>query len=157
MRLSILILIFLIGCNTESKVEPILSLPSVPESTKPMEDSLREEKIRKLIDTIYEIKIDKTRKCNLTEGYYVLKNDKIDSADLILITKHLAHQLYISTKRDKTCEYRQMTSATIYLNMEDYRDYEGNYITLCSINPEHPDGDMITMPHKFRKLKQSNR
>lgn len=149
--------LFFVGCNSQSEVQPALSYPDPPKKEKSAEDSVMEVRINSLVDTVYQIKIDKTRKCNLTEGYYVLKNNKIDSADLLLITKHLASQLYINTKLDKACDYKKMTSATIYLDMQDYRDDQGNYISMCNIDPDHPEGDTFIMPHKLKKLKQSDK
>ena len=46
-----------------------------------------------------------------------------------------------------------MSSAVIYLNKEDFEDYEGNYVSICNITPASYEGEVFIMPDKLNRLK----
>jgi hypothetical protein len=140
------------ACNQESKIDPV-GTQTKAEPVMTTDDSLREAKINSLIENVSEITIDKQTKCNLTKGYYVLKSAAIDTSDLQLLTKHLASQLFQSIKKDPMCDYSIMSQAFVYLNMDEYEDYTGNWVSMCSITPSNYSGDVSIQPHKLKLLK----
>lgn len=152
MPLVLIITICLLSCNNGSQAPPVIYPPPAVQISA--EDSITREKIKKLIDTVYQIKIETSKKCNLTEGYFVLKNKRLDSASLYLITKHLAAHLFQTTKKDGSCDYKVMSKAMVYLTLEDYSNDPGDYLAICSIDPTNYEGEVYIPAHKLKALKQ---
>lgn len=125
------------GCNSSDQSR--IRTPS------PKEDigQERPNKVYRHLDKIILMKIDSSSKCNLKSGFFVLTTVVKDEIILKEIALELADSLRSVIVTDDECPYPAMSAAYIYMNEAEYSDYEGNWISMCSITPQHPEGDSV--------------
>lgn len=135
------------GCNSSDQSRIIT--PS-PKENIPQE---RQNKVYRHLDKIGLVKIDSSSKCNLKSGFFVLTTVIKDEVILKEIALELADSLKSIIVKDDNCPYPAMSTAYIYMNEAEYTDYDGNWISRCSITPHHPEGDASVAVWRLSKYK----
>ena len=149
------------ACNSNTDEDRPTTFASEAIDAMQVESLKRNDSISQFKDSIIDkmggynlIKIESNKKCNLVTGYYSLNNVNVDPADLNFLSKHLAMQLIMSTKKDPECDYPLMSSAFIYARKEDYDEsFKGDHVAMCSIGPSNYSGDVFINHLRLRYLK----
>lgn len=146
--LSIIVIsLFICSCSSkkeESTKSFISEVPIRSDST----DYFEKKKFDSL-GGLTLIKLDTETKCNLTKGYYIT-NNTTDSTALAFLASYSARLLFRTSNSTPGCSYPVMASTFIYQTQKSFTDYEGNWISMCSITPSDYSGKTFV---DMRKLK----
>jgi hypothetical protein len=153
-------LIIITGCNFPDN-EPLPPLASEAIDSAQIKnlqraDSIEIQERARFKSLVSVIKIDTEKKCNLTKGYFALKNIITDTTDLKLLAKYLASQLFQSSKKEADCTYPLMCSVAIYDSKKDYDEYEGDYVVMCNITPSNYSGEVYLNALKLQLNHKDN-
>lgn len=80
--------------------------------------------------------IRKYEKCNLQDGYYVINQQTTDSAAVAFIAAYLADSLFKKPELTPGCSSPVMSSACVYLSIDDYKTDIGGYAAMGRVSPE---------------------
>lgn len=112
-----------------------------------------EDSIRQAVEAIGDytlIATEEFKKCNLIKGFYSLNNFPADSANLALLAKYLAFELFKEKRPEANCEYPIMSQVFIYTDSTTYKNYDGDYLALCTTTPKNLTGEVLVNTHKLK-------
>lgn len=152
-----LLLILMFSCNEAVNKDPEQPAANEPVDTLRDEtditnrDSLQLSRLEKL-GGVTLLQMDKTGKCNLSKGKYILNKVVTDSSDLAFIVGLLANKVFQSSKKDIACPYPVMSAVYLYLNQQRFKI--GESVASCTITPRNYSGDIWVNMYDISNFKK---